>query len=146
VATIEKRLRMTQRLPQRSSAFHRHQIGEVLHHRTLVLRVEEVIGGRKRDEILAVLAQRHLRQSHVEVRAVIRSDEEVRVRWDIRTAFVMRTQELLVKETLEEIGGIVSRRAHERRYVNLVITLATIVDLRSFFHCGCARMATHYGQ
>ncbi len=57
----------------------------------------------------------------------------------------MRAQELLVKETLEEVGGFVSGCAHERWDVNLVIILATIVDLRGFFRRG-ARLAIYDRQ
>ncbi len=114
-------------MSQRAGAFHRHEVGKVLHHRALVFRVEEVVGSGKRYEVFAVLTERHLRQSHVEVGTVIRGDEEVRMRRYVRLSCVMRLQELLVKETLQEISCFVAGCAHECRYVNLVVILATII-------------------
>src|SRR5690349_15456189 len=126
VTTIEKRLRVTQRLSQRTRALHRHEIRKVLHHRAFVLRVEEVVSSCERNEIFAKLAERHLRQTHVEVRTMIRSDEEVRVRRNVRTSFVVRAQKLIVKELLQEVGGLVSRGLHERRHMNLVVLLLLV--------------------
>jgi hypothetical protein len=38
---------------------------------------------------------------------VVRGDDEIRVRRNVRAAFVMRLQELVVQETLQEVAGFV---------------------------------------
>ena len=67
VAAIEIRARVSQRLPQRSTALHRHQVCKVLHVGAFVFRVEEIIGRGQGDEIFARVVERHLHQTHVEV-------------------------------------------------------------------------------
>src|SRR5215213_11179 len=83
VTTIEKRLRMTQRLPQRACPLHRHKVRKIFHHCALVLRIEEIIGSGKRHEVLPILTKRHLGQTHVQVRSVVRSDKEICMRRNI---------------------------------------------------------------
>src|ERR1044072_5951025 len=117
---------MTQRLSQRPRTFHRHEVREVFHHCGFVLRVEEIISSRKRHEIFTKLAERHLRQPHVEVRSVVRRDEEIRVRWNVRSSLVMRAQKLIVKKLLQEVGSPVSRCLNKRRNVNLVVLLLIV--------------------
>src|SRR6185369_10073115 len=123
---------------------HRHEVREVFHHRALVLRIEEVIRGRESDEIFPKLTKRHLRETHVEVRSVISRDEKIRVWRDVRTSFVMRTQKLIVKELLQEVGRLVSRGFDERRHVNLVVLLL-LVNTRLLLRRS-AWLARDYGQ
>ncbi len=83
---------MAQGLPQRTGSLHGNEVSKVLHVGALVFVIEEVISRCERNHVLAGSAECHLGESHVEVRAVISSDDKVCVGRNIGLAFVMRAQ------------------------------------------------------
>ena len=89
-----------QRFAERAAALHRDEVGEVAEEGALHPVVEEVVGGRQGQQIPSRFPEGHLHEPHVEVGAVIRHHQVVRVVRNVRPAREGRLQHLVVEPVL----------------------------------------------
>ncbi len=104
---------MPQRLPQTSRSFDGNKRREVVHIRSLVLRIEPVVGRRDRDGLLGdALAESFLNKAGVDMRCVIRSDDKIHVLRNICFALDPCVEHAFVKRVLGKIDDCVADSAN----------------------------------
>jgi len=90
-----------QRFAERAAALHRDEVGEVAEEGALHPVVEEVVGGGQGQQVPSRFPERHLHEPHVEMGAVIRHHQVVRVVRNVRPAREGRLQHLVVEPVLD---------------------------------------------